>query len=141
MLEAITKKVKDTSKMFKKEDVFTAEKAWVETTYGSAAWKPLEKRISEKQKQIKDVIRRKYGCNSNDVVTTRSYRCVIDIEEDLKNNVDEILQPFKDGGFDIINLSERIPEIYDENVYLISWRHVFDKKRKDNPNKEQLIYS
>ena len=35
-----------------------------------------------------------------------------------------------DGGFKIINLSEVVKEIDDENVYLISWKKVF----KDNYN-------
>lgn len=127
MFEKLTKSI------LGKETEFTAEKAWVETTYGKDAWRPIEKRIAEKQKQIKDTIKGKFSYNSGggNTISLKSYRCVIDFEEDLKNNIDEILQPFYDGGFDIINLSDRIPEIYDENVYLISWRHIFDK----NPNK------
>ena len=31
----------------------------------------------------------------------------------------------KEGGFKIINLSEKIEEIDDEHVYLISWKKIF----------------
>lgn len=141
MFESLTKKVVDnTSKMFKKDNTLTAEKAWVETTYGRDAWRPLEQRIAEKQKQIKDTIKGKYSYNTGgNTISLKSYRCVIDFEEDLKNNIQEILQPFYDGGFDIINLSDRIPEIYDENVFLISWRHIFDKNIKSNETDERMI--
>lgn len=123
MLEKFTKL------MSKTEPEFSAERAWVETTYGKDAWRPIEKRIAEKQKQIKDTIKGKFSYNTGgNTISLKSYRCVIDFEEDLKNNIQEILQPFYDGGFDIINLSERIPEISDENVFLISWRHIFDKE-------------
>jgi hypothetical protein len=39
--------------------------------------------------------------------------------------VDEVFKPFIDGGFKVINLSENVKEIDDENVYLISWKKVF----------------
>ncbi|MCH5167842.1 MAG: hypothetical protein J1F35_08185 [Erysipelotrichales bacterium] len=135
MLEKFTKLIN------KSETDFTAERAWVETTYGKDAWRPIEKRIAEKQKQIKETIKGKflYSSGGGNTISLKSYRCVIDFEEDLKNNIDEILKPFYDGGFDIINLSERIPEIYDENVYLISWRHIFDKNM--NNSKTNILQS
>lgn len=111
----------------KQEEPFTAEKAWVETTYGQGSYKPIEERILNKQKYIRDTIKNKFEYGTNNTNYCKSYRCVIDIEEDLKNHTEEILQPFRDGGFDIINLSEKVAEIGDENVFLISWRHIFDK--------------
>lgn len=135
MFEKLTKTI------LGREDEFTAEKAWIETTYGKDAYQTIDKRIADKQKQIKDTIKGKFSYNSGgNTISLKSYRCVIDFEEDLKNHIQEILQPFYDGGFDIINLSERISEIHDENVYLISWRHVFDKEKDDYKNNEQMIF-
>lgn len=123
------KKAKNT--FLKNDEPFTAEKAWCETTYGQGQFKPIEKRIKEKKEYIRNLIRNntQYGLRNN-TVSSKAYRCVIDIEEDLKHHIDEILQPFIDGGFSVIKLSERIDEIHDENVYLISWRHVFDKNNQ-----------
>lgn len=123
----------------KSEDPFTAEKAWVETTYGQGSYKPIEDRILEKQKSIKRAIQGKFENYTNNDHFCKSYRCVIDFEEDLKNYIKEVLQPFYDGGFDIINLSEQIEEIKDENVYLISWRHIFDKQIKSTDNSKEVM--
>lgn len=122
--------VEQVKNMFNKsEEPFTAQRAWIETTYGNGSYRPLEKRIKEKQEHIKNVIKGKFdsGVSSGNILS-RAYRCVIDIEEDLKHNIDDIFKPFIEGGFNIINLSERIDEIKDENVYLISWKHAFDEK-------------
>lgn len=125
----------------KGNEPFTAERAWVETTYGQNSFRPIEERIIEKQKSIKKSIQGKFENYTNNDHFCKCYRCVIDIEEDLKNHVQEVLQPFYDGGFDIINLSEKVDEIGDENVFLISWRHIFDKPNtlKEINNKEIMI--
>ena len=121
----------------KNDEDFTAERAWIETTYGTGSYRPIEKRIAEKQSYIKSVIKGKfYSGNEVGNVLSRAYRCVIDIEDDLRDYVGEVFQPFVKGGFKIINLSEQVEEIQDENVYLISWKHVFDKKyEKENVTK------
>lgn len=131
--------MKQVKEMFNRnEEPLTAERAWIETTYGSGSFRPLEKRIKEKQDYIKNVIKGKfYSSNSVGNISSRAYRCVIDIEEDLKHNIDEIFKPFVEGGFSIINLSERIDEIKDENVYLISWKHAFEGKKEDK-NEENI---
>lgn len=127
-MNKIVESVKD---MFNKnEEPFTAERAWVETTYGSGSYRPLEKRIREKQEHIKELIKGRFGSN-NGVGNTvaKAYRCVVDIEDDIKHNINDIFKPFIEGGFIVINLSERIDEIKDENVYLISWKHAFDREK------------
>ena len=68
-----------------------------------------------------------------------SYRCVIDLEEDLSQYKDEILNPFIEKGFKIIDLSEKIDEIEDEHVYLISWKNIF-KKKWNNLAPKKLIF-
>jgi hypothetical protein len=52
--------------------------------------------------------------------------------------VDEIFKPFKEGGFKIINLSEKIDEIDNEHVYLISWKKIFKKRAVSNEADSQL---
>lgn len=110
---------------------FTAEYAWLETTYGSGTFRTLEQRIKDKQDFITSLIKSKFPSHDErfrPISAAGPYRCVVDIEEDLMCCVDEVFKPFIDGGFKIINLSKQIEEIDDENVYLISWRKVF----KDN---------
>lgn len=120
------------NKVFNKDEgEFTAEKAWLKSTYGSNVKFTLEERIAYKQQRIRETIKSKFRyLTSGSVEGTAnysSYRCVIDIEEDLEAYKDEILQPFIDGGFKVINLSQKIEEIEDENVYLISWKNIFKK--------------
>ena len=116
-------------KVFSKEESeFTAERAWLETTYGEGCNLSLEQRITNKQREITELIKSKFPSRaSNMVVFSKhtSYRCVIDIEEDLAQYKDEILNPFIEKGFKIIDLSEKVDEIEDEHVYLISWKNIF----------------
>ena len=129
-------------KVFSKEDgEFTAERAWLETTYGEGCNMSLEERIESKQREIINLIKSKFPARNSDMVVCNrkhtSYRCVIDIEEDLVQHTEEVLKPFVDNGFKIIDLSEKIDEIEDEHVYLISWKNIFKKhniylKKEDN---------
>lgn len=124
----------------KTDEPFTAQRAWIETTYGNGSYRPLERRIKEKQDHITSLIKGKFGeINSVGSVTSRAYRCVVDIEEDLKHNIEDIFKPFIEGGFNIINLSERIDEIRDENVFLISWKHAFDDVQPKAKKKPELL--
>lgn len=110
---------------------FTAEYAWLETTYGNGTFRSLEQRVKDKQEHIKNLIKSKFPSHDERYRPANmngSYRCVVDIEEDLMCCIDEIFKPFIDGGFKIINLSEQVKEINDENVYLISWKKVFKEK-------------
>lgn len=122
---------KAVNKLFNKDDgEFTAEKAWIKSTYGANVNFTLEERIANKQKSIREIIKSKFRYqtdNINNILSFSSYRCVIDIEKDLELHKDEILKPFIDGGFKVINLSEKVEEIDDENVYLISWKNTFKK--------------
>ena len=101
----------------------------METTYGNGGYRTLEQRIKDKQEYIRDTIKSKFPAHSDGYrfnSTNCSYRCVVDIEEDLSSVVDEVFKPFVDGGFKIINLSKQVKEIDDENVYLISWKKIFN---------------
>ena len=121
---------------------FTAERAWLETTYGEGCNLSLEERIDSKRKEIIELIKSKFPTRtSNMIVSSKhtSYRCVIDLEEDLSQHKDEILNPFIEKGFKIIDLSEKIDEIEDEHVYLISWKNIF-KKKWDDLAPKKLIF-
>lgn len=104
-----------------KPEPLTAERAWLETTYGRGQYKSLEKRIKAKQDDISDIIKSNFGFGT---INSRSYRCVVDIEDDLKNHTETIFEPFISGGFKVINLSDSIKELKGEAVYLISWKDV-----------------
>ena len=123
---SVTENIKNTIKkcVTKTETPFTAERAWIETTYGPGSYKAIEKRIKDKQDSIKDIIK---GKSEFSLQLSKSYRCVIDIEDDLKGHIKEIFQPFIEGGFEVLNLSESIDAIKDDNVYLISWKNIFNK--------------
>ncbi len=114
--------------VFVKEELpLTAEMAWIETTYGAGSYKPIEKRIKDKQQHIKNTIKNKTMNSNTGMINglARDFRCVVEIDEDLKRHVDEIFKPFIECGFNVINLSEHITELSDEYVYLISWKHAF----------------
>lgn len=117
---------------------FTAEYAWLETTYGTGTYRNIDQRIKDKQDYIRNLIRSKFPLHGEGINYNKSgsYRCVIDIEEDLMCGVDEVFKPFLDGGFKIINLSEQVKEISEDNVYLISWKKVF-KDHLNQENKEE----
>ena len=75
----ILKKI--TNPFSKKEPAFSAEFAWMESTYGGNTYKPIEKRILDKQDYIKRMIRSKFAPSPQEnVVNYSSYHCVVDIE-------------------------------------------------------------
>ena len=145
---ALSEFVDKTKKLLghKEKPEFTAEYAWIETTYGEGSYRSLEERISDKQKYIINTIKSKFPSHLDGQRSSNSngsYRCVVDIEEDLYSVVDEIFKPFKEGGFKIINLSDKIDEIDNEHVYLISWKKIFnfyaDSNETDNEHQNDSI--
>lgn len=145
---ALSEFVDKTKKLLghKEKPEFTAEYAWIETTYGEGSYRSLEERIADKQKYIINTIKSKFPSHLDGQRSSNSngsYRCVVDIEEDLYSVVDEIFKPFKEGGFKIINLSEKIDEIDNEHVYLISWKKIFKNKadsiEADSQHQNDLI--
>lgn len=114
----------------KSEPEFTAEMAWIESTYGKGTFKEIEKRIAAKQKYIKTCVEQKFKrvmVDDNNVHQHgySTYHCVIDIEEDLASYVDAIFEPFTKANFNVINISEQVKEIDEPNIYLVSWKNAF----------------
>ena len=96
----------------KNEPDFTAERAWIESTYGEGCYVPISERIKEKQNYIKSSIQTKFRhIYQNNARSFSSYHCVIDIEDDLAAYVETVFKPFIDNGFTIINLSDKVEEI------------------------------
>lgn len=137
ILEKLTGK-KDVSKTLIKKifgeiplDDFTAIYAFNLTAYGNND--PIEKKIKEKQKHIKYIIETKFTPETIGGYTNRfpSYHCVIDMENDLVDYVEEIFAPFKKNGFEIICLNQKLGDILnnDTQVYFISWKNAKDVKK------------
>ena len=112
---------------FNQAEPLTAERAWLVASYGNGKHGNIQERIKEKQKEIDLTImdhvnncvisRGGYGC---------LFYCTINIGKDIIKYADEIVAPFKDRGFVVVNLSERISEFDIEGTYLISWSNIFD---------------
>ena len=111
-----------------KEKAFTAEEAYFKTKYG--VYRTVEQRIKDNQKNIMDLIKSKVSPTSYKSDTKfSSFYCVVDLDDEMKPYVDDIFKPFIDNGFNVINLSEKVDEINDELVYLVSWyQETFRKK-------------
>lgn len=102
--------------------LMSAEEAYYKSKNGY--YVATEKRILNHQKHIKDLIKSKYklpSTNSIQDTVFSSFYCVYDFENDMKPYIDEVFKPFVERGFEITNLSEAIPSLNDECVYLISW--------------------
>ena len=128
MFDSFFKGVSKIANIKKQDKPFTAEYAWLETTYGHGSYKELNERIKYKVDCIREMIKSKFPSNSEiyrNNNSKSSYRCIVDIEPDLFCCVEEIFKPFKENGFNVINLSDIIEEIEDEHVYLISWKNAF----------------
>lgn len=117
----------------KSEPEFSAEKAWIESTYGEGTYIPVDVRIKDKQNHIRSSIETKFrNIGNNNYRSYSAYHCVIDIEDDLSEYVDVVFEPFIKNGFTIINLSEQVKEIDEPHVYLVSWKNAFKKHKKNN---------
>ena len=58
----------------------------------------------------------------------RSYYCLVDFDSEMGEYMDEIFAPFVERGFNIINLSDKVPEINSDYVFAVSW----DKRGRVN---------
>ena len=119
-------KIKDKLGMTSKNIPFTAEYAWLETTYGRGSYTSIEDRISHKQKRIRERIEEHFRCcsASETNILAPSYYCLVSIEPDIKEYTDEVFEPFITNGFKIV----KINEIEDDNVYVVSWKNIYSNK-------------
>jgi hypothetical protein len=100
------------------EDVVPASTAYCMSTYGVNT--NVSDIIKIHQHKINRLIHEKTAMRTNGDTFT-DYRCVYSFPKDVEPYIDNILKEFIDKGYKVINLSEKIDEIQDEHVYLISW--------------------
>lgn len=110
----------------KEERPLTAQEAYFKTKYGDIS--SLDEYIEVAQKHIALEIKRNMTPNTYASINEdkfHSYYAMVDFDEDMVPYVDEIFKPFKENGFLFIPLHDRIEEINNASVWLISW----DKRR------------
>lgn len=101
------------------DELVTSEEAYNVSTYGSN--NSPEAIIHDQQQRINSLIREKmFPVNIGESKFSR-YFCVVDFLPDTHQYIEEIFKPFNDRGFKIIPLSDKVSEIANDNVYLISW--------------------
>ena len=123
----IITKIKGKLGITNKNIPFTAEYAWIETTYGRGSYSPIEERITHKQKKIREHIEEHFRCSSSETnIVAPSYYCLVSIEPDIKEHTDEVFEPFIINGFNVV----KINEIEDDNVYIVSWKNIYSSKTK-----------
>lgn len=105
------------------ETVMPAEVAYCRATYGEQA--NVTNLIKMHQHKINRLINEKTSLRTTNGDTFTDYRCVYSFPTDMTPYISDILKIFKDKGYEIINLSEKIQDIQDEHVYLISWYRKF----------------
>lgn len=111
----------------KDEHPLTAQEAYFKTKYGDIS--SLDEYIEVAQNHIALEIRRNMIPDTYTSINEdkfHSYYAMVDFDEDMVPYVEEIFKPFKDNGFQFIPLHNRIEEINNASVWLISW----DKRRK-----------
>lgn len=102
-----------------KEKELSANEAYMRTKYG--AYKTIAQRIKDIQNDINYKIKSKISMAGANNTIFSSYFCIIEIDDDMKDYVNEIFKPFKERGFKIITLSDKIEELHDELVFIMSW--------------------
>ena len=105
------------SKMTTDVNIMYATEAYSIATYGSNTDKASLIKMHQAQlyKLIRDKINFNYDKNSF------GYRCVYSFPDDMIPYIDEVLKPFKDKGYEVINLSTVVSQLKNDHVYLISW--------------------
>jgi len=101
----------------KEVNIITAYDAYVKATYIENT--NLEGQIKYHQSRINASIRDKI--NNNHDRYNFSYRCVYSFPDNMAPYISRILEPFINKGYQVINISERIAELKEDNVYIISW--------------------
>ena len=131
-------KVKNTfTPIDKRKYDFSAKQAWIGTTYGKErCLVSLEQQIENKRREIRLEIEQKYRSNGQCQDMEQGYFHIVHIEGNLSAYADEIMHPFKELEFEVVNLSALTPVLKDTTIYLISWRNAF-KHKEDCPSQEE----
>lgn len=107
-----------TAKFTAEEEIIPADTAYCRATYGENT--TIKNLIKIHQHKINKLINEKTSMRTNGDTFT-DYRCVYSFPMDIEPYIAQILKVFIDKGYKVINLSDKIEDIQDEHVYLISW--------------------
>lgn len=99
-------------------DIISADTAYCKATYGEKM--TVQTLIKMHQSQINSLINDKTQSSTNGYAFT-DYHCVYSFPNDIEPYIGQILSVFVEKGYKVINLSEKVEEIQNEHVYLISW--------------------
>ena len=116
----------------KDRKLLTAQEAYFKTKYGDIT--SLEEYIEVAKNHIELEIKRSMFPNIYEDANEdkfHSYYAMVDFDEDMVPYVDEIFKPFKDNGFKFIPLHDRIEEVNNASVWLISWDFRKNLKRQE----------
>lgn len=104
-------------------EIFTARDAWRASTRKT---EDISERIEKTKEYILNTIQ-----DTTDKDNPPMYHCIVKIDNDLLENANEIFNDFTNAGFLCINLSERLSEITEVGIYLISWEQYDKQSKKD----------
>lgn len=107
-----------TARTVREEDITPADVAYCKATYGTNT--DVQTLIKLHQHRINNLINDKTTFKTNGD-TFADYRCVYSFPKDITPYISKILEPFKEKGYKIINISDKVDELSNDNVYLISW--------------------
>ena len=114
------------------DEPLTCERCAYEAVNGEGSFISLPERIEKKKANIRSSINSKcarFSPNGN-ILKSPEFNCVVTIEDDLAKYAEDILKPFIDGGFEVINISKACEDIHEDNVYFISWARAFKDVEK-----------
>ena len=114
--------------LYKAPKFVTCDEAYCITTYGR--YDEIDDMIARQQARINEKVSSKLAPARMGDSKFNAYTCIVDLAPDLSTYSDKIFKPFIDRGFKVVNLSERVEEIADDNVYLLSWYKAKDSKIK-----------
>lgn len=105
-------------KGMKENGIIPANVAYCKTTYGAVT--NIDNLINEHRHKINKLIEEKIQFVTNGDRFS-DYRCIYSFPKDVKPYIEKILSIFLEKGYNIVNLSEKVEELKDENVYMLSW--------------------
>lgn len=117
---------------YERKHYLSAEEAYFKSMYGQ--YMTPEDRINSHQENISNIIKSKCYQSLKGDTDFSSFYCVYDFNDDMKEYIDEVFKPFREQGYTIINLSEKVDEIKRENVYIVSW----DKNTKNSTSWKEV---
>lgn len=136
--DAFTKVKNTLTPIDKRHYEFSARQAWTGSTYGKERCLiSIEEQIENKRNEIRTEIEHKYRGMGQCIDHERGYFHIVYIEGNLHEHSEEIVNPFKEVGFEVVNLSDLTPVLDGTKIYLISWRNAF-KKKEENISQEKV---